>query len=118
MNQTLPAPKFKPYTRNSIEHAPQWQLIPKELRDAVMVVSKVLPFRTNEYVMNELIDWDRVPDDPIFRLTFPHRDMLFGEEYKRLSDLLAQGDEQAIASAVHTIRLRMNPHPAGQMTHN
>jgi hypothetical protein len=30
------------------------------------VVSSVLPFRVNDYVIKELIDWSRVPDDPIF----------------------------------------------------
>jgi hypothetical protein len=47
-----------------------------DLQEAVQVVSHVLPFRTNEYVMEQLIDWNRIPDDPIYRLTFPHRDML------------------------------------------
>ncbi len=111
--------KFKPYTRQSIEQAPQWQRLPEELREAVQVISHVLPFRTNQYVMDHLIDWDKVPDDPIYRLTFPHRDMLPDEEYKRLRDLVLVGkDEAAIQKEVTRIRLRMNPHPAGQMTHN
>lgn len=110
--------KFKPYTRQSIQTSPQWARIPDYLQEAARVVSRVLPFRTNQYVMSELIDWDRIPDDPIFRLTFPHPDMLYPEEYKRLRDLVAQGDEAAIEHEVRTIRLRMNPHPAGQLTHN
>ena len=73
--------KFKPYTGQSIQQAPQWDRIPQELRDAVLVISRVLPFRTNQYVMDHLIDWDKVPDDPMYRLTFPHRDMLHEEEY-------------------------------------
>ena len=81
--EALPV-KFKPYTRQTIQPAPQWERIPQELRDAVLVISRVLPFRTNQYVMDHLIDWDKVPDDPMYRLTFPHRDMLHEEEYKRL----------------------------------
>ncbi len=111
--------KFKPYTRQTIHQAPQWARMPEELREAVQVISHVLPFRTNEYVMNELIDWDKIPDDPIYRLTFPHRDMLAADEYERLRDLVLSGaDEQAINKEVWQIRMRMNPHPAGQMTHN
>jgi KamA family protein len=111
--------KFKPYTRQTIHQAPQWERLPQELREAAQVISRVLPFRTNEYVMNELIDWDKVPDDPIFRLTFPHPDMLSNEEYARLRDLvLVRKDEAEIEREVTRIRLRMNPHPAGQMTHN
>ncbi|MEN3364671.1 MAG: hypothetical protein V7606_1945, partial [Burkholderiales bacterium] len=60
--------KFKPYTRQSIHQAPQWELLTEDLREAVQVISHVLPFRTNQYVLNELIDWSNVPDDPIYRL--------------------------------------------------
>jgi L-lysine 2,3-aminomutase len=118
MSPTLPV-KFKPYTRQTISQAPQWAHLSQDLRDAILVVSRVLPFRTNEYVMNELIDWTNIPDDPIYRLVFPHRDMLTTEEYALLSDLvLVKQDEVAIEREVHRIRMRMNPHPAGQMTHN
>ncbi len=117
-NAPLPS-KFKPYTRQTIHQAPQWARMSEELREAVLVISHVLPFRTNEYVMNELIDWDNIPDDPIYRLTFPHRDMLAADEYALLRDLVLSGaDEQAINKEVMQIRMRMNPHPAGQMTHN
>ncbi|KVU57894.1 lysine 2,3-aminomutase [Burkholderia ubonensis] len=111
--------KFKPFTRHTIAQSPQWQLLPGELREAVDVVSRVLPFRVNPYVLNELIDWDNVPDDPIYRLTFPHRDMLRDDEYAAIRDLVHDGaDEARIESVVRQIRLRMNPHPAGQLTHN
>lgn len=111
--------KFKPYTRQSIAQARQWQWMSPDLQEAVQVVSHVLPFRTNEYVLDHLIDWNDIPDDPIFRLTFPHRDMLPPAEYAQLRELvLFKKDEAAIARLAHAIRMRMNPHPAGQMTHN
>jgi KamA family protein len=111
--------KFKPYTRQTINQARQWEWLPEDLREAVQVVSHVLPFRTNSYVLDHLIDWDKVPDDPIYRLVFPHRDMLPPGEYGHLRDLvLVRRDEAAIAHYAHGIRMRMNPHPAGQMTHN
>jgi KamA family protein len=111
--------KFKPYTRQTIRQAPQWTNLPAEQQQAVDVVSRVLPFRVNPYVLGELIDWDKVPDDPIYRLTFPHRDMLRESEYATLSDLVSSGAQDSeIDRLVHSIRMRMNPHPAGQMTHN
>ncbi|WP_321893694.1 KamA family radical SAM protein [Paraburkholderia tropica] len=111
--------KFKPYTRQTIRQAPQWSLLAPEQQKAVEVVSRVLPFRVNPYVLSELIDWDKVPDDPIYRLTFPHHDMLRENEFASLSDLLAGGaQESEIERVVHGIRMRMNPHPAGQMTHS
>ncbi|HEY1609772.1 MAG TPA: lysine 2,3-aminomutase [Paraburkholderia sp.] len=82
-------------------------------------MSRVLPFRTNEYVLRELIDWDRALDDPIFRLTFPHPDMLPQEDYRHLRDLLSDPSRHAASSSyIDMLRERMNPHPAGQMTHN
>ena len=119
MNAELMPVKFKPYTRQSIRQAKQWEWMSEEQREATLVVSHVLPFRTNEYVMDQLIDWSNIPDDPIYRLTFPHRDMLAPAEYEHLRDLvLVQKNDLAIAQYVHGLRLRMNPHPAGQMTHN
>ena len=111
--------KFKPYTRQTIGQAPQWDLLTPEQQEAVLVVSHVLPFRTNGYVLDQLIDWNKVPDDPIYRLVFPHRDMLAEHEYWQLRELLlVRPDAAAAERMIHAIRMRMNPHPAGQMTHN
>jgi len=111
--------KFKPYTRQTIRQARQWQWLSPEQQEAVELISHVLPFRTNQYVLDQLIDWNNIPDDPIYRLVFPHRDMLPAHEYWQLRDLLlVRKDEAAAQQLVRQIRLRMNPHPAGQMTHN
>lgn len=84
-----------------------------------MVVSTVLPFRTNAYVMDELINWSSVPDDPMFQLTFPSRGMLSRKDYARMARLVrAQAAQKEIEAAANRIRLSLNPHPAGQMTHN
>ena len=78
-------------------------------------VTEVIPFRVNNYVVEELIDWNNVPDDPIFRLTFPHPDMLL----PRHRDILNYAEKKGIDSAsvkrlIHKIRLELNPHPNGQ----
>ena len=45
--------------------------------------------------------------------------MLREPEYAAIRDLLSAGASEAeIQQRVHAIRMRMNPHPAGQMTHN
>ena len=64
--------RFKAVTRTNVSATPEWESLDPDLREGLEVVSAVLPFRTNKYVMEELIDWNAVPDDPIFRLTFPH----------------------------------------------
>jgi len=93
-------------------------LTPDE-RLAVRAVATVLPFRTNAYVVESLIDWDAVPDDPIYRLVFPQPDMLPAADVARLGDLLrreAPADE--VKAAAHEVRMRLNPHPAGQLLLN
>jgi len=118
MTTATPA-KFKPYTRQTITHARQWEWLTPDLQEAVQVVSHVLPFRTNEYVLDQLIDWNNIPDDPIYRLVFPHRDMLAPRDYAQLRELvLGNANPDALAALVRKLRLQMNPHPAGQMTHN
>ena len=54
MTTTASTPsKFKPYTRQSIVTARQWEWLTPELQEAVQVVSHVLPFRTNAYVIED-----------------------------------------------------------------
>ena len=68
----------------NVSKIPQWGLIDPDVRDAIEVVGHVLPFRTNQYVMDDLIDWSRVPDDPIFQLVFPQQPMLEPSAFARI----------------------------------
>jgi hypothetical protein len=93
-------------------------LTPDE-RLAVRAVATVLPFRTNSYVVENLIDWDAAPDDPIYRLVFPQPDMLPAADVRRLADMISGGAPEAgLRAAAHEIRMRLNPHPAGQLLLN
>jgi KamA family protein len=88
-------------------------------RLAVRAVATVLPFRTNDYVIESLIDWTATPDDPIYRLVFPQPDMLPADDIAPIADLLArQAPEHEIQAAAHAVRMRLNPHPAGQLALN
>ena len=88
-------------------------------RLAVRAVATVLPFRTNSYVIENLIDWDAAPDDPIYRLVFPQPDMLPAADVRRLADMISGGaPEVGLRAAAHEIRMRLNPHPAGQLLLN
>ncbi len=114
-----PDAKYKPYTLKNFRQIPQLERLSDEEKFEMEVVAQVLPFRTNNYVVEELIDWSRVPDDPIFILTFPQRGMLKPHHFERMAKLLKTGaDRQAIKEAADQIRLELNPHPAGQMKYN
>jgi len=98
---------------------PQWGRLSRDLQEAIEIVSTVLPFKTNEYIVRELIDWDRVPDDPIFQLTFVQPGMLEPADYSRMAMLVRGGASKAeIEASANAIRMRLNPHPAGQVEHN
>ena len=90
-----------------------------EQRFAMHVVANVLPFRVNQYVIEELIDWDNIPEDPVFQLTFPQRGMLDEESFSRMSSLLSdEPDAREIRELATELRQALNPHPAGQKTLN
>ncbi|WP_329223586.1 lysine 2,3-aminomutase [Streptomyces sp. NBC_01485] len=93
--------------------------LPDEVTETVRRISLVLPFRVNEYVLSELIDWDRIPDDPMFQLTFPQRGMLARADEEQLGKLSADpADRLLLRDAVADVRARLNPHPSGQQEFN
>ena len=115
----IPYRKMRFYGLRDLDNIPQIQNLSDEERFAIKVVSNVLPFRVNNYVVDELIDWDNIPDDPIFQLTFLQKDMLSEEQFDIVADLLMnESDPDELKETIEEIRLELNPHPAGQMTLN
>ncbi|MCE2482140.1 MAG: lysine 2,3-aminomutase [Alphaproteobacteria bacterium] len=107
------------YNLRDIDTLPQLDKLSSDERFAMKVVANVLPFRANNYVVDELIDWDAVPDDPMFRLVFYHWDMLSPRQFESVADALRRELPAAeLRERVDRIRLEMNPHPSGQLTDN
>lgn len=103
------------YSLRNLELIPQIRSLSSEAKFSIKAVSRVLPFRTNNYIVNELIDWNAVPNDPIFQLTFPQRGMLEEKQYAAIADSILRGESQnTINQLADTIRFELNPHPAGQ----
>ena len=85
---------------------------------SIDVVAHVLPFKTNNYVVNELIDWDNYQNDPIFILNFPQKGMLSPEHFSKMAQAVDAGaDAATLRKTADAIRQQLNPHPAGQ-SHN
>mmetsp|Transcript_13337 Transcript_13337/g.17095 ORF Transcript_13337/g.17095 Transcript_13337/m.17095 type:complete len:549 (+) Transcript_13337:110-1756(+) len=110
----IEAPHFKLYTKSLIK-----ELFNKKLPDTdhrpYTAVASVLPMRSNNYVVDELIDWNNVPNDPIFQLTFPHPDMLIPQDLNNVMNLLESNVSKVdFREQVEKIRDKLNPHPAGQ----
>ena len=107
------------YSARDIERLPQLQNLAPDDRFAMRVVARVFPFRVNNYIVENLIDWENVPDDPLFRLTFPQRGMLDTRDFERLSEAVrAEAPVEEVAAIVDGIRSSLNPNPAGQMQEN
>ncbi|MFE0172323.1 KamA family radical SAM protein [Streptomyces sp. NPDC059002] len=110
-----PVERFHAYGPGALDRLAARYPIPRETLESVRVVSLVLPFRVNRYVLDELIDWRAVPDDPMFRLVFPQPGMLDAAERGRLRKLAGlPGRRAELRAAVREIRERLNPHPDGQ----
>lgn len=111
--------RFQAITRDNIESLPQWRRIPADLQEVVKAVSLVLPFRTNRYVVDQLIDWRRIPDDPIYQLTFPQPGMLPDADFSTLRTLVSRKvSAERLRGAIRKIQDALNPHPGGQLTDN
>ncbi len=111
--------RFRAFTSKHLDGLTARAGLSADERLAVRAVAEVLPFRVNAYVVEELIDWDAAPDDPIYRLTFPQADMLPAEDVARIADLLTAGASKAeLTAAANDVRAKLNPHPAGQLLLN
>ncbi|GHH24502.1 KamA family radical SAM protein [Streptomyces rubradiris] len=98
---------------------PQVQRLDPAVRRDIRVVSSVLPFKVNNYVLDELIDWDRAPDDPLYRLTFPDRGMLPQPVFDEIAALIDRdAGREELRAAVNQARLSLNPHPGDQLQAN
>lgn len=113
------ASRYVSYTLNNFGEISQIHNLSEEKQFEIEVVGNVLPFKTNNYVVDNLIDWNHPATDPIFVLTFPQKEMLKSSHYSEMSTALKQGqDRKTIQSIANKIRLQLNPHPAGQLEHN
>lgn len=111
--------QFQVYTDRQIDKIEPLQRLSAERRFEMRVVASVLPFRVNQYVIDELINWDDVPNDPVFQLTFPQRGMLDPADYDLMAQALRDELPRAeITKLAREIQARLNPHPAGQQEMN
>ncbi len=111
--------KYQIFSLHNFRSIPQIALLPEEEQFNIEVVGSVLPFKTNNYVTNELIDWSNYHEDPMFILNFPQKGMLEPEDFNHMARLIKSGaDKLTIRKEANKIRQKLNPHPAGQLEYN
>jgi len=111
--------KYQVFTRRNLHQIPQFRKLSQEQVQSIKTVSEVLPFKTNNYVLNELIDWDNYLADPFYILNFPQREMLRPNQFRTISEMVRDNTSKTdLAKYILELRLNLNPHPDGQMEHN
>ncbi|MEE9551759.1 MAG: lysine 2,3-aminomutase, partial [Gammaproteobacteria bacterium] len=117
--EIVSSPKFKVYTERQIDKILPFQHLPDGLQFEIKVVAKILPFRVNQYVIDELINWDNPEEDPLFILIFPQREMLEPDVFEQMASLLKNNADSAeINLLANEIRKGLSPHPSGQVELN
>lgn len=102
------------YNVHNFRDIPELARLSKETLENIGIVGRVLPFRVNSHVTSNLIDWADPENDPMFRLVFPHRDMLPEYDFERLAKSVRFGTEKETQSIITEIHQQLNPHPDSQ----
>ena len=111
--------KYKPYTLKTYKQINQVKFLHKNEVDAIDLVGRVLPFKTNNYVVEELIDWKNYKEDPLYTINFPQRELLEPNHYNLMADAIKSHPKDGyISPLINKIRMELNPHPAGQLECN
>ena len=106
---------YKPYSLHNFREIPQMSFLTEEQKLEIEVVGTVLPFKTDNYVVDELIDWLNFEKDPFFILNFPQREMLEEKDFNLIASLIKnKAPKEFVQNEVKKIRLKLNPNPAGQ----
>jgi L-lysine 2,3-aminomutase len=111
--------RYRAYGPHQLSDIGQRYGLAADVIETIDAVSHVLPFRVNDYVLNNLIDWDNIPGDPMFQMLFPQTGMLTDSTTNRLRSLGRQGwPKEETRRLTSAVRQGLNPHPSGQMELN
>jgi KamA family protein len=111
--------KYQPFTRKDLDKIGNEKNLPEQLIEEMKIVSLVIPFRTNNYVVDNLINWENIPDDPIFKINFPNKKMLDRNFFDVLKNNVEEGStKEELSKILRKIYNYLNPHPGGQIDYN
>jgi len=110
---------YKAYSTHNFIDIPQLKKLPESYKNIIKVTSKILPFKTNSYVIEELINWDDPFNDPMFKLSFPQEGMLQKKHFDKVNNALNKNyNQNELNKIISEIQLNLNPNPAGQFLYN
>ncbi len=82
--------EYRAFGRSNIAQISQFEKLNPLHKRRLAAISRILPFRVNNYILDELIDWNNIPADPIFQLTFPQPEMLAPDQLDRMEAVSLQ----------------------------
>ncbi|MEG1464319.1 MAG: lysine 2,3-aminomutase, partial [Mucinivorans sp.] len=107
--------RYKSYALHNFREIEQINNLKPEQIEAIEIVGRIFPFKTNNYVVENLIDWLDPPNCPVYTMTFPRKEMISNAQYLELKTLLSsQADSDTVKELITKIRLSLNPNPADQ----
>ena len=102
--------KYIAYTNKSFKRTEYYNRLPPDEKRTFDILSHIFHFKVNQFVCEELIDWEKVPDDPIYRYVFPRKEMLFPFDFQTLSQLHQNGLGDSIPNSLsQSLRQKMSP---------
>ena len=111
----MTTPKYRAYSVRNFRDLPQLGSWPESSLKEIETVARVLPFKTNNYVVDELIDWDNAPNDPMYTLNFPRHEFLKAPHWRRMARAAEKEiPEDQLKALAKSIQLELNPDPSGQ----
>jgi len=102
--------QFKTFTSQSFLNSNYFEKLPIEEQQLFKVLTKIFHFKVNNYVLEHLIDWDNIPEDPMYRLTFPRKEMLNPVNFEQLNKVVQSGDTPELIAFVNQLKKKMFPH--------
>jgi KamA family protein len=98
------------YNSKTFRNTIYYNKLPQTEKDSFNILSFIFHFKINNYIIENLIDWENIPDDPIYRLLFPRKEMLNKADYDRIKMLVSLGmGQKELQPFIDDIRKRASP---------
>jgi hypothetical protein len=102
------------YTLNNYKNIPQMKFLSTHQVEAIEIVGRVFPFKIDSLIVDEVIDWRNIHNDPMFIITFPQKAMLNEEHYRAMKIILDHGgDALSMNRMADMIRNELDPEKKG-----
>jgi len=102
--------KYISYNNHSFKKTDYYQQLSKDQKEEFDILSEVFYFKTNNYVLEHLIDWNKLETDAMFRLNFLHKNMLSEQDFQTLLLIYQNGAKISdLAPFIKLIKKKVTP---------